>query len=245
MRSGGFYNYGAQGTGGDATGSVIITGNANNVIIPTSIDYPCSDGNTFFNGEFTNLGTQDCQIAFQFSDGSQHVHDLRAYETIHITNMSIKKVGVIINGTMELHGMGTLIIAENPNDIAILLMSSSIAEHIVQGRNNNRNIYKKATSSTATTTDVWSPALAKGNIRLWKAIIEVAGACIVTLQWVTQAGGSTEEIGEFNFSGAGTFVLDTDLNGFDNPNYGGKLQMVTSQAVAVVVDAIGNEVAYE
>lgn len=245
MHSGGFYNYGAQGNGGDTTGSIIITGNANNVIIPASVDTPCSDANTFFNGEFTNLGPVDCSLAFQFSDGSQHIHDLRAYETIRIVNMSIKKVGVIVNGTMELHGMGALIVADNDNDKTILLMSSGIHEQLSQGRNNAWGTYKKATSASATTTDIWIPSASVNNIRLYKAVIETNGACIITLQWCTQGGGSVAEIGEFNFVGAGTFVIDTDMNGMDNPNYNGKIQMVTSTNASVVVDLIGKETEYQ
>ena len=245
MKQIGFYNYSPVGQGGDASGSVIVEGNANNVIIPQSVDNPCGNPNIFFSGDFTNLGPVDFQIAFKFADGSQHIHDLRAYETIRITNLSIAKVGIIVDGTIEVHGMGILIEAETPDDARLLSMTSGIHEHLVQGRNNHWDTYKKGTSSTATTTDVWVPSSTFSNIRLWKATIMVAGATIVTLQWCKQDGTVIKEIGQYNFTAAGSFVVDTDMNGLDNPNYNGKIQMVSSQAVSVVTDLIGTEVEYQ
>ena len=104
MRFYGFYNFKGGGT-------EQITGISNEGL-PSSTDNISNNPNILFSGQFSNLSRRLVHIglhAFRH-DGSTtlHKHDIRAYESLNLSNIPLQKIDVYVEAdqTVGFHGMG-------------------------------------------------------------------------------------------------------------------------------------------
>ena len=126
MRFYGFYNFKGGGT-------EQITGQANEGL-PSSTDNISNNPNIFFTGQFSNLSRRLIHVglhAFRH-DGSTtlHKHDIRAYESLNLSNIPLQKIDVYVESdvTVGFHGMGVHTLIEDDDERAVALTKSDIKE---------------------------------------------------------------------------------------------------------------------
>ena len=239
MRFYGFYNFKGGGT-------EQITGITNEGL-PSSTDNISNNPNIFFSGQFSNLSRRLVHVglhAFRH-DGSTtlHKHDIRAYESLNLSNIPLQKIDVYIeaNQTVGFHGMGVHTLIEDDDERAVALTKSNIKEALRQSPDFDTDIYTKTTITTATTTTIMTPSTDTA-LGLYKVTIACAGANTVELEWTDSAGtGGINVIGLLRFGGAGTFVYDFDTAMLRNPNgQNGLLRAITSTTAGTQIDCIGH-----
>ena len=239
----GFYNLGATGTesftGTDA--GVVATANNRKITAPAD---------AFFIGQFSNLSPIDIRLFLRSeyigTASGLHVHDLRAYESIELRCIPLVSIGVALNGTALIHGMGILVVPESPEEKAVLLANAGILERLPSGRYYNFTIYDHADITTNTTTTIATPASGQ-RVRVYKIIIGTITAVRCELRWTDSDGTSNvRRIGQINFGGEGSFVIDLGDKGIECPNGNdGLLRVVTTNigaSPAVDVDVISTDV---
>ena len=239
MRFYGFYNFKGGGT-------EQITGISNEGL-PSSTDNISNNPNILFSGQFSNLSRRLVHVglhAFRH-DGSTtlHKHDIRAYESLDLSNIPLQKIDVYVESdiTVGFHGMGVHILVEDDDERAVALTKSNISESLNQSPDFDTDIYTKTTITTATTTTLMTPST-NTALGLYKVTIASAGAQTVELEWTNSAGtGGINVIGLLRFGGAGTFVYDFDTAMLRNPNgQNGLLRAITSTTASTQIDCIGH-----
>lgn len=233
----GLYNFAGGGT-------EVITGNGSETI-PSFTEIINNNPKTFFSGQFTNISMELIHVNIKGVSGqtvTMHKHDLRPRESIDITNVPIGEIDVLIGSTNKIgfHGMGVLWTTEDEDEYAVFASKSSITEGGSLVQNFNTDSYTEITPTTATTQDIVDSASTDKDFALFKVIINTDAAGSLDLFWTDGADANVEEIGRYQFSGAGTFVLDCDW--LRNPNrQDGKLRCTQTLANWRIV-AIGHMV---
>ena len=239
MRFYGFYNFKGGGT-------EQITGISNEGL-PSSTDNISNNPNILFSGQFSNLSRRLVHVglhAFRH-DGSTtlHKHDIRAYESLNLSNIPLQKIDVYVESdiTVGFHGMGVHTLIEDDDERAVALTKSNINEALRQSPNFDTDVYTNTTITTATDTIVMTPST-NTSLGLYKVTIACAGANTVQLKWTDTAGtGGFQIIGLMRFGAEGTFVYDFDTAMLRNPNgQNGQLMATTSTTASTQIDCIGH-----
>jgi len=239
MRFYGFYNFKGGGT-------EQITGISNEGL-PSSTDNISNNPNIFFSGQFSNLSRRLVHVglhAFRH-DGSTtlHKHDIRAYESLNLSNIPLQKIDVYVESglTVGFHGMGVHTLIEDDDERAVALTKSNINESLNQSPDFDTDIYTSTTITTATDTIVMTPST-NTSLGLYKVTVACAGANTVQLKWTDTAGtGGFQIIGLMRFGAEGTFVYDFDTAMLRNPNgQNGQLMATTSTTASTQIDCIGH-----
>ena len=239
MRFYGFYNFKGGGT-------EQITGISNEGL-PSSTDNISNNPNIFFSGQFSNLSRRLVHVglhAFRH-DGSTtlHKHDIRAYESLNLSNIPLQKIDVYVesNQTVGFHGMGVHTLIEDDDERAVALTKSNINESLNQSPDFDTDIYTSTTITTATDTIVMTPST-NTSLGLYKVTVACAGANTVQLKWTDTAGtGGFQIIGLVRFGAEGTFVYDFDVAMLRNPNgKNGQLMATTTTTASTQIDCIGH-----
>ena len=239
MRFYGFYNFKGGGT-------EQITGISNEGL-PSSTDNISNNPNIFFSGQFSNLSRRLVHVglhAFRH-DGSTtlHKHDIRAYESLNLSNIPLQKIDVYVESdiTVGFHGMGVHTLIEDDDERAVALTKSNINEALRQSPNFDTDVYTNTTITTATDTIVMTPST-NTALGLYKVTVACAGANTVQLKWTDTAGtGGFQIIGLMRFGAEGTFVYDFDTAMLRNPNgQNGQLMATTSTTASTQIDCIGH-----
>jgi len=239
MRFYGFYNFKGGGT-------EQITGISNEGL-PSSTDNISNNPNILFSGQFSNLSRRLVHVglhAFRH-DGSTtlHKHDIRAYESLNLSNIPLQKIDVYVESdiTVGFHGMGVHTLIEDDDERAVALTKSNINEALRQSPNFDTDIYTNTTITTATDTIVMTPST-NTSLGLYKVTVACAGANTVQLKWTDTAGtGGFQIIGLMRFGAEGTFVYDFDTAMLRNPNgQNGQLMATTSTTASTQIDCIGH-----
>ena len=239
MRFYGFYNFKGGGT-------EQITGISNEGL-PSSTDNISNNPNILFSGQFSNLSRRLVHVglhAFRH-DGSTtlHKHDIRAYESLNLSNIPLQKIDVYVeaNQTVGFHGMGVHTLIEDNDERAVALTKSNINESLNQSPDFDTDIYTSTTITTATDTIVMTPST-NTALGLYKVTVACAGANTVQLKWTDTAGtGGFQIIGLMRFGAEGTFVYDFDTAMLRNPNgQNGQLMATTSTTASTQIDCIGH-----
>ena len=239
MRFYGFYNFKGGGT-------EQITGISNEGL-PSSTDNISNNPNIFFSGQFSNLSRRLVHVglhAFRH-DGSTtlHKHDIRAYESLNLSNIPLQKIDVYVESdiTVGFHGMGVHTLIEDDDERAVALTKSNINEALRQSPNFDTDIYTNTTITTATDTIVMTPST-NTSLGLYKVTVACAGANTVQLKWTDTAGtGGFQIIGLMRFGAEGTFVYDFDTAMLRNPNgQNGQLMATTTTTASTQIDCIGH-----
>ena len=231
------------------TGTVSLVGSPNENV-PVYNENICSNEKMFFSGQIANLSRELIHVTFTgFGNAlAFHKHDLRAYEAIQIFNMPISTLSVHIASTANpaaivgIHGMGSLIEAEDEDEYAIILAKSHMSEALPNSPVFNTDSYTRVNQAAAATVDLVT-SLAVADFAVYKITASVAAAQVIDLFWTDSLNGNINFIGQLNFASSGTFVYDFPDSMLRNPSrQGGKLRMTTSTAAATVVDVIGHSV---
>ena len=239
MRFYGFYNFKGGGT-------EQITGISNEGL-PSSTDNISNNPNIFFSGQFSNLSRRLVHVglhAFRH-DGSTtlHKHDIRAYESLNLSNIPLQKIDVYVESdiTVGFHGMGVHTLIEDDDERAVALTKSNINESLNQSPDFDTDIYTSTTITTATDTIVMTPST-NTSLGLYKVTVACAGANTVQLKWTDTAGtGGFQIIGLMRFGAEGTFVYDFDTAMLRNPNgQNGQLMATTSTTASTQIDCIAH-----
>ena len=239
MRFYGFYNFKGGGT-------EQITGISNEGL-PSSTDNISNNPNIFFSGQFSNLSRRLVHVglhAFRH-DGSTtlHKHDIRAYESLNLSNIPLQKIDVYVESdiTVGFHGMGVHTLIEDDDERAVALTKSNINEALRQSPNFDTDVYTNTTITTATDTIVMTPST-NTSLGLYKVTVACAGANTVQLKWTDTAGtGGFQIIGLMRFGAEGTFVYDFDTAMLRNPNgQNGQLMATTTTTASTQIDCIGH-----
>jgi len=239
MRFYGFYNFKGGGT-------EQITGISNEGL-PSSTDNISNNPNIFFSGQFSNLSRRLVHVglhAFRH-DGSTtlHKHDIRAYESLNLSNIPLQKIDVYVESglTVGFHGMGVHTLIEDDDERAVALTKSNINESLNQSPDFDTDIYTSTTITTATDTIVMTPST-NTALGLYKVTVACAGANTVQLKWTDTAGtGGFQIIGLMRFGAEGTFVYDFDTAMLRNPNgQNGQLMATTTTTASTQIDCIGH-----
>ena len=239
MRFYGFYNFKGGGT-------EQITGISNEGL-PSSTDNISNNPNILFSGQFSNLSRRLVHVglhAFRH-DGSTtlHKHDIRAYESLNLSNIPLQKIDVYVESdiTVGFHGMGVHTLIEDDDERAVALTKSNINEALRQSPNFDTDIYTNTTITTATDTIVMTPST-NTSLGLYKVTVACAGANTVQLKWTDTAGtGGFQIIGLMRFGAEGTFVYDFDTAMLRNPNgQNGQLMATTTTTASTQIDCIGH-----
>ena len=239
MRFYGFYNFKGGGT-------EQITGISNEGL-PSSTDNISNNPNILFSGQFSNLSRRLVHVglhAFRH-DGSTtlHKHDIRAYESLNLSNIPLQKIDVYVESdiTVGFHGMGVHTLIEDDDERAVALTKSNINESLNQSPDFDTDIYTSTTITTATDTIVMTPST-NTSLGLYKVTVACAGANTVQLKWTDTAGtGGFQIIGLMRFGAEGTFVYDFDTAMLRNPNgQNGQLMATTSTTASTQIDCIGH-----
>jgi hypothetical protein len=239
MRFYGFYNFKGGGT-------EQITGIANEGL-PSSTDNISNNPNIFFSGQFSNLSRRLVHVglhAFRH-DGSTtlHKHDIRAYESLNLSNIPLQKIDVYVeaNQTVGFHGMGVHTLIEDNDERAVALTKSDIKEALNQSPDFDTDIYTNTTITTATDTIIMTPST-NTSLGLYKITVACAGANTVQLKWTNTAGtGGFQILGLLRFGAEGTFVYDFDTAMLRNPNgQNGQLMATTTTTASTQIDCIGH-----
>jgi len=229
------------------TGTVLLTGNANDNI-PVFTENVCSNEKMMFSGQFANLSRETIHITFQGFGSALafHRHDLRAYESIQLFNIPLASMSIHVTATVNptaqvsVHGMGTLVIAQDEDEYAIMLAKSHMSEALPNSPVFNTDSYTRVTQAAAATVDLVVSAVTN-DFAIYKITVAVDAANVVDLFWTDAANGNINFIGRLRFSDEGSFVYDMDSNLLRNPaRQGGKLRLTTSTAASTVVDVIGH-----
>ena len=236
MQFAGFYNFGGGGT-------EMVTGGSNENI-PSFEENVCSNNKMLFSGQFTNLSRVLIHVTIKGFGSSEtfHRHDIRAYESLNLTNIPVKSIGVHVPTGEEIgfHGMGSLIQTEDEDEYAVALSKSNMQEDLHNSPNFDTDSYTRTTITTATTTDLVTSA-SDTDFAMYKCTVACSGACEVDLIWTNSSDGDIKYIGKLIFGGTGTFVYDFDPSNIRNPNrQGGKLRAITNNTATVTIDSIGH-----
>jgi len=236
MQFAGFYNFGGGGT-------EMVTGGSNENI-PSFEENVCSNNKMLFSGQFTNLSRVIIHVTIKGFGSSEsfHRHDIRAYESLNLTNIPVKSIGVHVPTGEEIgfHGMGSLIQTEDEDEYAVALSKSNMQEDLHNSPNFNTDKYTRVAITTATTTDLVVSG-AETDFSMYKCTVACSGACEVDLIWTDSTNANVENIGKLIFGGAGSFVYDFDPSNLRNPNrQGGKLRAITNNTATVTIDSIGH-----
>ena len=236
MKFVGFYNFGGGGT-------ETITGGANENI-PSFTENVCQNDKMFFSGQFSNLSRKVVHISLNGFGSAEvfHKHDLRSYESLNVTMIPLKSIGVHAptNELVGFHGMGALWQSEDEDEYAVMGSKSYIQEDLHKSPDFELESYTRTSITTATTTTLLASA-SDSDFGLYKATIATDGANVIDLLWTDSSDGTIKYIGRYNFGGSGTFVADFDSSLLRNPNgQGGKIRAVTSLATNVTIDIVGH-----
>jgi len=240
MEFSGMYNMGG-------TGTVLLTGSANDNI-PVFTENVCSNEKMMFSGQFANLSRETIHITFQGFGSSLkfHRHDLRAYESIQLFNIPLASLSVHVTATVNLtaqvsvHGMGTLVTAQDEDEYAIMLAKSHMSEALPNSPVFNTDSYTRVTQAAAATVDL-VVSTATTDFAAYKITVSPVAAQIVDLFWTDSANGNINFIGNLNFASSGSFVYDFPDSLMRNPaRHGGKLRATFSTAASTVVDVVGH-----
>jgi hypothetical protein len=242
MRFSGMWNMGG-------TGTVSLVGSANENV-PVFNENICSNEKMFFSGQIANLSRELIHVTFTgFGNAlAFHKHDLRAYEAIQIFNMPISTVSVHVAATANpaaivgIHGMGSLIEAEDEDEYSIILAKSHMSEQLPNSPVFNTDSYTRVNQAAAATFDLVTSVAAE-DFAVYKLTVSTAAANVVDLFWTDSANGNINFIGQLNFASSGTFVYDFPDSMLRNPlRNAGKLRASCSTAAATVIDVIGHSV---
>tara|TARA_R110000787_G_scaffold283338_1_gene395986 strand:+ start:52 stop:780 length:729 start_codon:yes stop_codon:yes gene_type:complete len=236
MQFNGWWNFGGGGT-------ETVTGVANENL-PSHTENVCSNEKMLFTGQIANLSRELIHVTFTGFGSTQtfHRHDLRAYESIQLYNAPISTLSIYVPAglTCGIHGMGSLVSAQDEDEYAIMLAKSGLFEALPNSPEFNTDSYTRVNSAAAATVDVVASGT-DDDFAVFKITASVAGAQVIDLFWTDSANGNIEFIGQLNFASAGTFVYDFPASMLRNPNrQGGKLRMTTSTAAVTVLDVIGH-----
>ena len=236
----GFYNFG-NATGGTTT----ITG-VSNENLPSFTENIGYNEKVFFSGSFSNLSRQEIHVTLQGfgTTTSFHRHDLRAYESFTIHNVPLASVSVYVPSgeSVGVHGMGTLVLAEDEDEFAICLAKAHFGESLPNSPQFNTSVYTRTTQAAAATFDLVVPPTDK-DVAVYKITMSPSGANVIDIFWTDSSNANVQFIGRYTFSASGTFVMDFDPAYLRNPNrQNGKLRATTSTAASTVFDVISNSV---
>jgi hypothetical protein len=227
------------------SGTEEFSGTSDTQITQTNMRNICDDsGSQYFFGQISNLSNVDCRLQLYFSNniGQMHTHDLRAKESFDLRGLPVTRMCVLINGTVKVHGMGTIVQAETPSDHVLCIQNTNMAEHLAYYRTYRFNHSTHTDISTATTTTICDPSDDK-SARPFKIVMRSAGANIITLQTTDSDGTSNAQIiGSYEFTAGGTAEVNWGANGWEVPNgKDGLIRAVTTQAVDVDIDVTYDE----
>lgn len=231
------------------TGTVLLTGSANDNI-PVFTENVCSNEKMMFSGQFANLSRETIHITFQGFGNAMafHKHDLRAYESIQLFNIPLASMSIHVTATVNptaqvsVHGMGTLVIAQDEDEYSIMLAKSHMSEALPNSPVFNTDSYTRVTQAAAATVDL-VVSTATTDFAVYKITVSPTALQVVDLFWTDAANANINFIGRLDFTGAGTFVYDFDSNLLRNPSrQGGKLRATFSTADSTVIDIIGHVV---
>lgn len=240
MKLVGFYNF-----GGGGGGSSLITG-ITNENLPSFTENVGYNEKVFFSGQFSNLSRQEIHITLQGfgTTTSFHRHDLRAYESFNVQNVPVSSISVYVPSGEQVgvHGMGTLVLAEDEDEYAICLAKAHFGESLPNSPQFNTSTYTRTTQAAAATFDLVVPATDK-DVAVYKITMSPSGANNIDIFWTDSVNANVEFIGRYTFAAAGTFVVDFDPSYLRNPNrQNGKLRATTSTAASTIFDIISNSV---
>jgi len=229
------------------TGTVLLTGSANDNI-PVFTENVCSNEKMMFSGQFANLSRETIHITFQGFGSAMafHKHDLRAYESIQLFNIPLASLSIHVTATVNLtaqvsvHGMGTLVIAQDEDEYAIMLAKAHMSEALPNSPQFNTDSYTRISVAAAQTADIVASALTN-DYALYKLTVSADAAQTIDIFWTNAANGNVQFITRIDLAGAGTYSIDFDPAYLRNPNrQGGKLRYTTITAANTVIDAIGH-----
>lgn len=198
-------------------------------------------GNQYFFGQISNLSNIDCRLQLYFSNnvGQMHTHDLRAKESFNIRGLPVTKMCVLVNGTVKVHGMGTIVEAETPSDHVLCIQNTTMEENLHYYRTYNFDQSAHTDIATATTTTLITPSDTDHEFRLYKLNITSDGATVVTIQATDSAGANPHILGTINFGGGGTYTYDFGDNGWSCPNgKAGLLRAISTNTANLDIDCI-------
>jgi hypothetical protein len=236
MQFAGLYNFGGGGT-------ETVTGGSNENI-PSFEENVCNNDKMLFSGQFSNLSRVLIHVTLRTFGTAQamHKHDLRAYESLNVTNIPLSSIAIHVPSgeTIGFHGMGVLYQTEDEDEFAVAISKSGLQEDLHNSPNFDTDSYTRTAITTATTTDL----VVSGDdtdFAMYKCSVACSGACEVDLIWTDDSDGNIVYIGKLIFGGAGTFVYDFDPSNLRNPNrQGGKLRAITNNTATVTIDSIGH-----
>ena len=198
-------------------------------------------GNQYFFGQISNLSNIDCRLQLYFANniGQMHTHDLRAKESFDLNGLPVTRMCVLVNGTVKVHGMGTIVEAETPSDHILCITRSQMSEKLAYYRTYNFNKSSHTDINTATTTTLITPSSTHNEFRLYKLNITSDGATVVTIQTTDSAGANAHILGSINFGGGGTYTYDFGDNGWSCPNgKAGLLKAISTNTAVLDIDCI-------
>ena len=236
MEFNGWWNFGGGGT-------ETITGVAN-PNLPSHTENVCSNEKMLFTGQIANLSRELIHVTFTGFGSAMafHKHDLRAYESIQLYNAPISSVSIYVpvGLTCGVHGMGSLVSAQDEDEYAIMLAKSGLFEALPNSPDFNTDSYTRVTSVAAATADLVVSG-ADNDFAVFKITASVDGAQVIDLFWTDSVNANINFIGQLNFAGAGTFVYDMPASMLRNPNrQGGKLRFSTTTIASTTIDVIGH-----
>lgn len=227
------------------SGTEEFTGTSSVALLPANTRKIVDYENQYFFGQISNLSNVDVRLSLKtLGLGSNiHSHDLRAKESINIKCLPIQELGIIINGSVLVHGMGVIVEIDNSEDLARLISGGiGLFEELHDYRHYTFPLTDHTDIAAAQTTTLITPTTGK-SIRVYKITVAVAAANNVTLRFTNAAAGSADIIGTLIFASSGVFVYDFGDRGWENPNgEDGLLQAITSTAGDTDIDVIYEEV---
>lgn len=125
------YLYGAWQIGGNS-GTDSFTGTSSVQTDPSNERDVADQDDIYFFGQLINRSTVDCKIKCFLSKSSSIIqdYDLRAGSTLVIKGVPLWRIGIIINGSVTINGIGFLVKSEGDNDLVKILSSCMIEEVI-------------------------------------------------------------------------------------------------------------------
>ena len=204
----------------------------------------CKDEDHFFVGQIENLSSVAGILILRGFGGLEQKFRLRGKESVRIRGCPIRELDMAVNGTIQLRGVGNVLLATSEEDRRELLLNSNIIErNATETGSLTFPTYDHTDISTATTTTLATPASDK-IIRVYKITVAVQGASRPILRWTDSDGTSNPNIiGQANFTGEGSFVYDFGDEGLLCPNgIDGLLRLVSNNTAVLDIDVISEDV---
>jgi len=226
------------------SGTEEFTGTNDVKLLPANKRKICDPKDQYFFGQITNLSNDDIRLSVALHNVSSgvHTHDLRAKETLNIKGLPVDYIGVVVNGTVAVHGMG-VIVNLTEQELLNVLGQIGLYEDLHDFRYYGFPETAHTDINSATTTTLATPASGK-TLRIYKITLSSQGAVNgLVVETTTSAGASAHIIGTINFPSAGTWVYDFGDRGWECPNgANGLLKLISVDATVLDVDVVYEDV---